>query len=196
MKQEDLTTIDSRVIFHNLPKSDKLKLEEFRYSGRVEVRCPWWGEDHWEPVTPTLGFLDDSYYRITHQATTFAEWYESKIGVTLEQANRAGVLALLEEAFNFLPNEQGEAVGGDDRVNILLQALRELTMPCTRADYTVSQLDTVVCEIAQTALDEYWHTPNQSPKTMEDQAKSSKPFHTKQIINPTKISPNTAEKKQ
>jgi len=43
---------------------------------------------------------------ITHQGTTFAEWYESKIGVTLEQAKRAGVydLALLEDAFNFLPN--------------------------------------------------------------------------------------------
>ena len=43
---------------------------------------------------------------ITRQVTTFAEWYESKIGMTLEQAKRAGVydLALLEEAFNFLPN--------------------------------------------------------------------------------------------
>ena len=45
---------------------------------------------------------------ITRQVTTFAEWYESKIGVPLEQAKRAGVydLALLEEAFHFLPNDQ------------------------------------------------------------------------------------------
>jgi hypothetical protein len=43
---------------------------------------------------------------ITHQVATFAEWYESKIGITLEQAKRAGVydLALLEDAFNFVPN--------------------------------------------------------------------------------------------
>jgi hypothetical protein len=42
---------------------------------------------------------------ITRQVTTFAEWYESKVGVTLEHAKRAGVydLALLEDAFNFLP---------------------------------------------------------------------------------------------
>jgi hypothetical protein len=47
---------------------------------------------------------------ITRSVTTFAEWYESKIGVTLEQAKRAGVydLALLEEAFNFLPNSQAQ----------------------------------------------------------------------------------------
>lgn len=45
-----------------------------------------------------------------------------------------------------------------DRVNILLQALHGLTMPCTRADYTVGDLDGVVCEIAQNALDEFWHT--------------------------------------
>jgi hypothetical protein len=47
---------------------------------------------------------------ITRQTTNFAEWYEAKIGVTLEQAKRAGVydLALLEEAFNFLPNAQAD----------------------------------------------------------------------------------------
>jgi hypothetical protein len=42
-----------------------------------------------------------------------------------------------------------------DRVNILLQALHGLTMPCTRADYTVAKLDAVVCEIAEAALDEF-----------------------------------------
>lgn len=45
---------------------------------------------------------------ITRQVTTFAEWYESKVGVTLEKAKRAGTydLALLEDAFNFVPNNQ------------------------------------------------------------------------------------------
>ena len=48
---------------------------------------------------------------ITRSVTTFAEWYESKIGITLEQAKRAGVydLALLEEAFNFPPNAKGDS---------------------------------------------------------------------------------------
>jgi hypothetical protein len=42
------------------------------------------------------------------QATTFAEWYEARVGITLEQAKREGVydLTLLEEAFNFPPNSQ------------------------------------------------------------------------------------------
>jgi len=44
-----------------------------------------------------------------------------------------------------------------DRVNILLHALHGLTMPCTRADYTVGKLDAVVCEIAQNAIDKYRH---------------------------------------
>lgn len=44
-----------------------------------------------------------------------------------------------------------------DRVNILLQALHGIAMPCTRSDYTVGKLDAVVCEIAQTALDQYQH---------------------------------------
>ena len=44
-----------------------------------------------------------------------------------------------------------------DRVNILLQALHGLTMPCTRADYTVGKLDAVVCKIAQNAIDKYRH---------------------------------------
>lgn len=55
-----------------------------------------------------------------------------------------------------------------DRVNILLQALRGLTMPCTRADYTASQLDAVVCKIAQTALDEYRHNAKtEGPPTQD-----------------------------
>jgi hypothetical protein len=39
-----------------------------------------------------------------------------------------------------------------DRVNVLLQALHGLTQPCTRADYTVPQLDKVVQEIAAQAI--------------------------------------------
>lgn len=45
----------------------------------------------------------------THQPTkplTFAEWYEAKVGLTLDQAKRTGVydLDLLEDAFNFNPH--------------------------------------------------------------------------------------------
>ena len=39
--------------------------------------------------------------------------------------------------------------------SILFAALAGLTMPCTRADYTVSDLDKVVCELAENAIREY-----------------------------------------
>lgn len=42
-----------------------------------------------------------------------------------------------------------------DRVQILLEALDGLVMPCTRADYTVARLDEVVSRLAKSALDDY-----------------------------------------
>lgn len=48
--------------------------------------------------------------------TTFAEWYEHKIGVPLAQAKHAGVydLALLEEAFNWPVVDNSQAHGARD----------------------------------------------------------------------------------
>ena len=85
------------------PKSEALPLTN------CSAKCPKCDLSH---------YVDDSgkCHRcgtkgITRRVTTFAEWYESKIGLTLEQAKRAGVydLALLEEAFNFLPNAGSDA---------------------------------------------------------------------------------------
>ena len=51
-----------------------------------------------------------------------------------------------------------------DRENILMQALHGLAQPCTRADYTVGKLDSVVREIAQKALDDFANAKVADPK--------------------------------
>jgi hypothetical protein len=50
-----------------------------------------------------------------------------------------------------------ESVGDQSGVEILLKALKDLADPCTRADYTVADLDEVVCDIAQKAIDDYYN---------------------------------------
>jgi hypothetical protein len=50
-----------------------------------------------------------------------------------------------------------------DRVQILIDALDGLAMPCTRADYTVARLDEVVSRLAKSALDDFANVEVRNP---------------------------------